>query len=260
MTPTLEKTTLSGHFVRHDLMSTNPAVSETFFAQLFGWRVESRDMMGHTIRLLFAGDHRVGGILPLDAGHGHPSHWVGYAATNDVDAGYRTALAAGGSQCYDAMDMGPLGRVGFLNDVDGAFFHLLTPGYAVADAGFAPGTVVWNELLADHPEKAAAFYGALLGWTVTSQKDLCELGTYTVMAKDGVDVAGIMQRQPQMGERPTWLFYFGVADVHAARERVVALGGQARTAVMPIDGLGHFAIVADPTGAAFALFQSQHQV
>lgn len=51
---------------------------------------------------------------------------------------------------------------------------------------------------------------------------------------------------------PHWLTYFAVADVPASVDRLVALGGS--VVAGPMDSpIGPFAVVADPTGATFAI-------
>jgi predicted enzyme related to lactoylglutathione lyase len=247
-----------GQFVRHDLMSIDPAVSETFFTGLFGWRVEHRDMMGLTLRVIFAGDHQVGAIMPFDAMYGAPSHWVGYVADDAVEATAATIEALDGVVCLPPMDIPFLGRMLHLNDANGALFLSLKPGYdAQPCPDPVPGTVCWNELIANDPAKSIELYGALYGWTVDSTRDMGEQGTYTVMAKDGVQVAGIMQRQPEISPLAMWVFYFLVEDLEGSVARVGSLGGKATTAIMPVPGIGRFAVCQDPTGAGFALFSSR---
>ena len=256
MPATTSPTTALGQFVRHDLMSTDPGASESFFTSLFGWRVEHKTVMGMTIRILFAGDHRVGAIMPFAAGHSYPSHWVGYVADGDVAAIAKNAVALGGSVCIEPMTIPPLGHMVHVNDPDGALILPITPAYpAVPSPAGQVGTVCWNELIADDPQRAATFYGDLFGWQVGSTQDLGPAGCYTMMVKDGVDVAGILTRSPEMGPRATWLFYFLVADVAAAGARVTELGGKTLAGPMPIPGIGRFTICSDPTGADFALFE-----
>ena len=49
--------------------------------------------------------------------------------------------------------------------------------------------------------------------------------------------------------------YVGVADCDAAAEALVAAGGTLHRPPQEIPGIGRFAVVADPQGAAFTLFQ-----
>jgi predicted enzyme related to lactoylglutathione lyase len=255
MIETLPATTVAGHFVLHNLMSTDPVRAERFYTALFGWRCEAKTVGERTVRPLFAGEHRVGAILPYDGPPDGVSHWMGYVADPAIEATVAQVTTLGGALCMGVTDVGPIGRIASLNDPDGAVILSVAPAYA---ATLAPsdqmGTVCWNELLADDPVKAVAFYGNLYGWTVEKTVDVGPAGTYTTLLKDGVQVAGVMQRRPQMAPQATWLFYFLVADLQSALSQVERLGGKVKTPAMPIPGIGRFAVCQDPTGAEFALF------
>jgi predicted enzyme related to lactoylglutathione lyase len=55
---------------------------------------------------------------------------------------------------------------------------------------------------------------------------------------------------------PNWLVYFAVEDIDAALARVEELGGTKHAG--PIDiGMAKIGVVADPQGAAFALYAGQ---
>jgi predicted enzyme related to lactoylglutathione lyase len=83
-----------------------------------------------------------------------------------------------------------------------------------------------------------------------------EMGTYTCFQTDEKDRAGLMQMPPQAGDAPPhWLSYIGVDDVDESAEKVTSLGGQIHCPPMDIPGVGRFSVVADPTGAMFALFK-----
>jgi predicted enzyme related to lactoylglutathione lyase len=58
-----------------------------------------------------------------------------------------------------------------------------------------------------------------------------------------------------MGVPPCWSGYVGVDDVDAYATRVTAAGGKLLREAQDIPGVGRFAVVADPYGAAFNLFK-----
>ncbi len=58
------------------------------------------------------------------------------------------------------------------------------------------------------------------------------------------------------GAQIGWAGYIGVANVDAAAADVKAAGGRIYRGPDDIPGVGRFAMVADPQGAAFALFRS----
>ena len=73
-----------------------------------------------------------------------------------------------------------------------------------------------------------------------------------MLSERGADRAGIL-KNPADDAAPVWLTYFGVEDPVAAAARVEALGGKVILPPSPQLRDGTMAVVADPTGALFAL-------
>jgi uncharacterized protein len=73
----------------------------------------------------------------------------------------------------------------------------------------------------------------------------------------GFQNGGIMPMTEQHGEAPPhWLAYFTVPSCGSTVARVQELGGE--VLVGPLDiGAGRSAVVRDPQGAAFALFEGE---
>jgi hypothetical protein len=59
----------------------------------------------------------------------------------------------------------------------------------------------------------------------------------------------------QSGAPPSWLVYIGTPDVDATAAAAERLGGKVLKAPADIPGVGRFAVLCDPQGAAFALFK-----
>lgn len=119
------------------------------------------------------------------------------------------------------------------------------------------GNFIWYELMTPDPAGAAAFYGAVVGWTISATGfDLPNGSNYRMIGRpDGGNAGGVLQLTRGMadhGVRPLWLGYVHVADVPAAIAQVTAAGG---TLLMPEQELpsGRMAMVADPFGAPFYL-------
>jgi predicted enzyme related to lactoylglutathione lyase len=69
---------------------------------------------------------------------------------------------------------------------------------------------------------------------------------------------GMMPLRPQMGDIPAnWMPYFGHADVEALAGELPGLGGAVYNGPMDI-GMGKIAVLADPQGAAFAVWTGQY--
>lgn len=120
----------------------------------------------------------------------------------------------------------------------------------------ASNAFVWYELMTSDPAAATAFYEQVLAMS-GADAGMPNLA-YTIVSAGGSPVGGIMaipDEARQMGARPGWLGYIGVADVDAAAARIAAAGGAIHHPAQDIAGVGRFAVVADPHGAAFMLFK-----
>lgn len=117
---------------------------------------------------------------------------------------------------------------------------------------FAPGTPSWVELSSPDVEASAAFYRGLMGWEATAPVD--ETGGYRIFEQDGRSVAGLMGHM-QEGQPTAWATYVSVADADATAARVEAAGGSVIVAPMDVMDIGRMAFFADPTGAAFGVWQ-----
>ena len=109
------------------------------------------------------------------------------------------------------------------------------------------------ELSSTDPEAAKAFYGELFSWHLEDTQ--MPVGTYT-MVNPGDGVGGGMMRQPIPGAPSAWLPYVVVDDVKSSVEKAVSLGANVTMDVTAIPGMGHYAIIEDPTGASIGLWQT----
>ena len=60
---------------------------------------------------------------------------------------------------------------------------------------------------------------------------------------------------PPQGVPPNWFPYFAVADVEASMRAAEEAGGKPFMGPVDIPNGGRFALIQDPHGAAFAIFQ-----
>jgi predicted enzyme related to lactoylglutathione lyase len=118
---------------------------------------------------------------------------------------------------------------------------------------YAPGTPSWVELASPDPDASAAFYGDVLGWTVTEPGG-AETGGYRMFQSDGKNVAGLMSLM-QEGQPTAWATYISVADAEETARKVQAAGGNLIVGPMDVMDLGRMAVFADPTGAVFGVWQ-----
>ena len=119
---------------------------------------------------------------------------------------------------------------------------------------YEPGTFSWGDLGTDDPEAAKAFYVGLFGWQ-TEDVPMGAGGPYTMCSRpDGV-VCAIYGREPGEGP-PAWLSYVTVADAGATVSAARAAGALAAQDPFDVFDAGRMAVVQDPTGAHFALWQA----
>ncbi|MDX1547297.1 MAG: VOC family protein [Rhodothermales bacterium] len=126
-------------------------------------------------------------------------------------------------------------------------------------ATHAPGTFCWIELATTDPEAAKAFYTGLFGWNALDT----EAGpgvTYTFLRRGEQNVGALYAQeatQREQGIPPHWFSYVSTGDADAAAERAAALGGTVVVAPFDVMDAGRMAIVQDPTGAPFGLWQTR---
>jgi predicted enzyme related to lactoylglutathione lyase len=128
--------------------------------------------------------------------------------------------------------------------------------------GFDPGHFCWIELGTTDAKGAQDFYSALFGWSVETG-DAGEAGPYHMFRLDGRDAGGmytLMKEQVEQGVPPHWMSYLSVASADETAKRAGELGGHVVMGPMDVMDVGRMAVVADPTGAMFALWQAKsHQ-
>ena len=114
------------------------------------------------------------------------------------------------------------------------------------------GEFSWNELLTSDETDAARFYTQLFGWQ-TADFPGGEV-KYTLFRKDGKEVGGLMKR-PREEVPPHWLGYITVANVDATAKQAGELGGQVIMPPFDVPSVGRIAVLHDPQGAVFGIFQ-----
>jgi uncharacterized protein len=246
-----------GAFCWTDLSTTDQDAAKTFYGGLFGWEAEDLPVDGGGVySMMRLGGKDVAAIAaqpPQQRDAGVPPLWNSYIAVQDADAAVERAKELGGTAHAPAFDVMQAGRMGVIQDPQGAFFLVWQArehfGAALVNA---PGALVWNELQSADLDGSIAFYTGLFGW---STEDAPGMPERYVGVKNGEANNGGM-RAVTLGMPPSWLVYFGTEDIDAGIQRAQELGG--KTLVGPVDiHIAKFAVVADPQGAVFALYAGQ---
>lgn len=119
----------------------------------------------------------------------------------------------------------------------------------------AASPFVWYELMTSDLPAATHFYQAVLGWQT---EDAGMPFPYTLVSAGGQQLGGLMTLPADAaagGARPAWIGYVAVADCDAAVARAQADGATLCHPPQDIPGVGRFATLLDPQGAAFVAFR-----
>jgi predicted enzyme related to lactoylglutathione lyase len=116
---------------------------------------------------------------------------------------------------------------------------------------YPPGTFSWVDLVTPDLAGATAFYAGLLGWEPDGGD-----GVPALWRLEGDAVAGL---SPANGAAPAWTSYVTVDDVEEAAARAREAGGSVPCDVVDA-GAGRTALLRDPLGAAFAVWQPRGHI
>lgn len=123
---------------------------------------------------------------------------------------------------------------------------------------YPPGSFCWTDLGTSDQDAAKTFYSRVFGWTADDRP--MGPGIYSMMQLRGRDAAaiyGLAPEQLSMGVPSAWLSYISVSDVDASAEKAQALGAAIHVPPFDVMEVGRMALVADPQGALFALWQAK---
>jgi uncharacterized protein len=124
-----------------------------------------------------------------------------------------------------------------------------------------PGTFSWIELATTDPTAAKSFYSSLFGWEIFD----VPMGpdqVYTLFQIGGRDAAAGYQlnaEQKTQGVPPNWTIYVAVTSADETAGHVAGLGGTVLAPPFDVADHGRMAVIQDPTGATFSIWQpKQH--
>ena len=110
------------------------------------------------------------------------------------------------------------------------------------------------ELNTTDVKKAKDFYGKLFDWKLDDMES--PGGGYTMIGV-GEGTGGGMMKNPIPGAPSFWLAYVLVDDIEASTKKAKSLGATVMKDVTEVGGFGWFSVIADPTGAHFALWKAK---
>jgi predicted enzyme related to lactoylglutathione lyase len=120
------------------------------------------------------------------------------------------------------------------------------------------GSFCWVELATTDQAAAKNFYGSIFGWT-PNDNPMGPGEVYTIFKLEGRDAAaGYTLRADQSARNvpPHWMLYILVDKVDASAAKVPQLGGTVIATPFDVMDAGRMAVITDPTGAHFCLWQA----
>ncbi|MFH8403419.1 VOC family protein [Streptomyces sp. NPDC018019] len=242
-----------------DVMLPDLEAGKRFYGELFGWTFSAGAAEHGNYTEAYKDGRAAAGLMPKQDGR-MPTAWNVYFATPDAARTSARVLEAGGVIVSEAAPVGDLGTMLVAADPTGAVFSVWQagshPGFEVTGE---PGTYVRTRLNTRDPERADAFYGAVLGfepvaggpaaderfrpWRLAGQET--EIGGRALM-DDGVPA-----------EMPShFTVCFLVAEMDEAVRTTTRLGGRVTVAPAATPG-GPFAVLTDNQGAGFGVLSTE---
>ena len=123
----------------------------------------------------------------------------------------------------------------------------------------APGSFCWPELGTTDQNAAKPFYRSVFGWTF-NDTPMGPGEVYTIFQLGGRDCAALYTLRPDMlkqGVPPNWGSYVAVDSADETAAKVKQLGGKVLTEAFDVSENGRMAIIQDPIGAVFCVWQAK---
>jgi len=121
-----------------------------------------------------------------------------------------------------------------------------------------PGTFCWTDLGSKNVAGAAKFYQRIFGWTSRDQPMGGSGFVYSTMLVKGRDACAVYPMDDEQRKRkapPCWLPYLCVRSAARTARKAKAAGGRICLGPLKVMEHGRLAIMQDPTGATFGLWQ-----
>jgi uncharacterized protein len=243
-----------GRFTWYELMTTDVAAAEVFYAGVLGWGAQDASTSELAYTLLTTATASVGGLMDLPEAArkmGATPRWMGYVGVDDPDATTDRIKRLGGAVYVPPTDTN-IGRIAVVADPQTANLAVLKgamQGQAQPADLDEPGRVGWHELLAADWKRVFAFYNEIFGW---EKANTTPSDTYRLFAAGGQTIGGMLTKGP-IEPAPFWLFYFNVVDIDVAAEHVRSGGGEVKEGPIEMPDGSWIARCTDPQGAVFAL-------
>jgi predicted enzyme related to lactoylglutathione lyase len=233
-------------------MQPDPEAATRFYGAVLGWTFQEGDFYVAQLR-----GKPVAAVTPLPPSvEPKPAAaWITDVAVASADDVAEKARAAGGTVLAEPFE-GPAGRMTVIRDPTGGVLAACerTTGAQLVNEF---GAWAMSSLSTADPEAAAAFYGAVFGWTTEefemgdAKATMFRLPGY-VGGEPEQPVSREVVATMMRGEHAGWTVDFWVSDVDEAVRAAEDHGGT--TLAGPFDlPIGRNAVLADPAGVPFSV-------
>ena len=239
-----------------DVTSPDVDAAARFYSDLFGWDAakDPRPEAGGYTMFQRNGAFVAAASPPPQ--EGMPPHWTVYLAADDVDGLADRIREAGGTVMMDPFDVFDAGRMTVAADPSGAVFGVWQAGNDVGSQRRGePGTLNWAEAQTRDRDAARKFYEQAFGFE-TEETETGAPGGYVLLKLGGRPVAGLIEIGQEWGDVPSnWSVVFEVEDCDGTVAKAQELGGSVVREPQSMEGVGRFAVLADPWGAVFQVIK-----
>ena len=248
-----------GSFCWIELATTDQNAAKNFYESLLGWAISDMPMGPNDFYTMLQLEGRNTGaaytLRPEQRSQGVPPHWMIYVSVDSADETANRTAQLGGKVLAPAFDVFDVGRMAVLQDPTGATFSVWQPKkhHGTGIAG-VPGTLCWADLSTPDPQRASQFYSDLFHWKIQAEEN--DPSGYLHIANGDKFIGGIPPAKDHNPQIPAhWLIYISVSDCDKSASQAKQLGATFLLAPMSMENVGRWAILADPQGAVFAIFQ-----
>ncbi len=126
--------------------------------------------------------------------------------------------------------------------------------------GYIPGVPCWIDTSQPEPEAAVDFYSGLFGWEFEDVMPPDSEGKYFIARIRGGDVAAVGSQPEGAPPMATWNTYIWVENADETASKATEAGGKAVVEPFDVMDAGRMAVLGDPEGAVFCVWQAkQHK-
>lgn len=125
---------------------------------------------------------------------------------------------------------------------------------------YPAGSFCWIELATTNQTAAKSFYNKLFGWSA-ADSPIGPDDVYTIFKLQGRDAAAaytMRKEQRAQGVAPHWMLYVAVENADQTVAKVAKAGGTVLSPAYDVGDSGRMAVLQDPTGATFSVWQPKN--